>query len=220
MKKLDIKENSTLRANVYHELEEAILNGAFAPGDALIEQKISSELGVSRTPVREALRQLELQGLVKTVPNKGTVVVGFSKKDILDIYTIRMRIESLAARWAAVNITDEELLQLREVVELQTFFVERGDYLQVWNLDSRFHDIIFDACRSRTLRDTLTNFHHNIQKARELSFKTAGRAKLSVEEHNAILDAISAHDPDRAESLTATHISMAMHNVADNIGDM
>lgn len=220
MHKLEIQDNNSLRANVFKELEQAILNGSFAPGDSLIEQRLSAELGVSRTPVREALRQLELEGLVKTVPNKGAVVIGVSTKDILDIYSIRMKIESLAARWAATNITDEELAALREVVELQTFYVSRGDAMQVWNLDTRFHEIIFEACRSRPLRHTLSNFHHYIQKARELSFKTAGRARLSVEEHRAILEAIAAHDPDEAERLTAHHISMAQKNVADNLGEV
>jgi DNA-binding GntR family transcriptional regulator len=156
---------------------------------------------------------------VKTVPNKGAVVVGVSAKDILDIYTIRMRIESLASRWAATNIMDSELDALREVVELQTFYVSRGDAMQVWNLDTRFHEIIFEACRSRPLRHTLSGFHHYIQKAREMSFKTAGRAALSVEEHRAILDAITAHDPDAAERLTALHIEHARKNVADNLGE-
>ena len=113
MRKLEIQDNNSLRANVFKELEQAILNGNFAPGDSLIEQRLSAELGVSRTPVREALRQLELEGLVKTVPNKGAVVIGVSAKDILDIYSIRMKIEALAARWAATNITDEELDALR-----------------------------------------------------------------------------------------------------------
>lgn len=220
MRKLEIQDNNSLRANVFKELEQAILNGNFAPGDSLIEQRLSAELGVSRTPVREALRQLELEGLVKTVPNKGAVVIGVSTKDILDIYSIRMKIESLAARWAATNITDEELDALREVVELQTFYVSRSDAMQVWNLDTRFHEIIFEACRSRPLRHTLSGFHHYIQKARELSFKTAGRARLSVEEHRAILEAIAAHDPDEAERLTELHISMARENVAGNLGEV
>lgn len=222
MEKLDtaLQDNHSLRAKVFHEIEKAILDGTFAPGDNLIEQKLSNELGVSRTPVREALRQLELEGLVKTVPNKGAVVVGVSVEDIDDIYTIRMHIEGLAARWTAEHITPEEIEALREVVELQEFYVSRGDTLQVWHLDTRFHEIIYEACRSRPLRHTLSGFHHYIQKARELSFKTAGRAALAVEEHRRILEAIAAHSADEAERLTAEHIRNAKNNVLNHIGAM
>ena len=117
MEKLEhsLQDNHSLRAKVFKEIEKAILDGIFSPGDNLIEQKLSNELGVSRTPVREALRQLELEGLVETIPNKGAVVIGVTQKDIDDIYTIRMHIEGLAAGWAATNITDEELQELKEI---------------------------------------------------------------------------------------------------------
>ncbi len=216
-KLVELNDHHSLRANVYRKIEEAILDGSLRPGDALIEQKLSESLGVSRTPIREALRQLELQGMVKNIPNRGCFVIGFSKKDILDMYAIRIRIESLAARWAAENITDEELEKLREIVDLQTFYVERSDTLQVWSLDNRFHDLIFTACRSRMLRDTLSSLHRHIQRSRELSVKTAGRAALSVSEHKKILEAIAAHDADLAEVSTSHHITMAMKNVSDHM---
>ena len=129
-----------LRKHVYKEIEKAILDGVFEPGYSLTEGKLSAELGVSRTPVREALMQLELEGLVKTIPNKGAVVVGVTGQDIDDIYTIRTRIEGLAARRCAVNIGQEELEELRQVVELQEYFVTKQDFLQVWHLDNRFHE--------------------------------------------------------------------------------
>jgi len=207
------EDNNSLRAKVFKEIEKAVLNGVFNPGESLTEQRLSTELGVSRTPVREALRQLELEGLVRTIPNKGAIVIGISEKDIDDIYTIRMYIEGLAARWCAEHITDEELSELREVVELQEFYVSKSDVLQVWNLDSRFHEIIYDTCRSRTLRQTLSNFHHYIQKAREMSYKAEGRAKLSVQEHRDILEAISSRNPEEAQRLTSKHIENARNNV-------
>lgn len=218
MKRLDETpgENSSLRAQVFKEIELAILNGAFAPGDSLTELRLSADLGVSRTPVREALRQLELEGLVRTIPNKGAVVVGVSEKDIDDIYTIRTHIEGLAARWAADHITDEEIATLCEIVELQEFYVSRGDTIQVWHLDSRFHELIYECCRSRPLKHTLSSFHHYIQKARALSFKTAGRAKVAVQEHRDILEAIAKRDASAAECLTAEHIKNAKSNFLEN----
>ena len=221
MKKIEegIEDSYSLRAQVFSEIEKAILDGNLSPGDSLTEIKISNELGVSRTPVREAIRQLELEGLVKTIPNKGAVVVGISEKDIEDIYTIRMHIESLAAKWSAENITDEEIEEMRSVVDLQKFYVNRGDTLQVWHLDSRFHELIYDSCRSRPLRHTLSGFHHYISKAREMSFKTKGRAVLSVTEHEEILNAIVAHDGESAEKLAFTHIKNAKDNIMSGFKD-
>lgn len=214
MKRVDTLQSgsSSLRAQVFKEIEQAILNGSFAPGDSLTEVKLSTELGVSRTPVREALRQLELEGLVTTIPSKGAVVVGISEKDVADIYTIRSYVEGLAARWAAENATEEEIGALREIVELQEFYVGRGDTLQVWHLDGRFHELIYEYCRSRMLKQTLSVFHHNIQGARALSIKTAGRAKDSVQEHRRILEAIERRDGGAAETLTAEHIKNAKRN--------
>ena len=197
-----------LRKHVYKEIEKAILDGVFEPGYSLTEGKLSAELGVSRTPVREALMQLELEGLVKTIPNKGAVVVGVTSQDIDDIYTIRTRIEGLAARRCAANIGQEELEELRQVVELQEYFVTKQDFLQVWHLDNRFHEMIYEACRSRPLKQILSLFHNYIQKAREYSVKS-GRAQASTQEHRAILDAIEAHDPDQADAAMAFHVKNA-----------
>lgn len=209
MKKFDDSlSGNPLRKHVYREIEKAILDGVFPPGYSLTEGKLSHELGVSRTPVREALMQLELEGLVKTVPNKGAVVVGVTSQDIDDIYTIRTRIEGLATRRCAQHIGEEELEELRQVVELQEYFVTKQDYLQVWHLDSRFHELIYEGCRSRPLKQILSLFHNYIQKAREYSVKS-GRAKASTQEHRAIFDAIEAHDLDRAEAAMALHVNNA-----------
>lgn len=214
MKKLDnTLQSESLHVKVFKEIEKAILDGSFQPGDNLTELRLSTELGVSRTPVREAIRQLELEGLVKSVPNKGAVVIGVSEKDIDDIYTIRMVIESLAAKWAAENITDKELQELREVVELQEFYVSKTDAEQVWHLDTRFHEKIYESCRSRPLRQTLSQFHNYIQKPREISMKSEGRSKTAVEEHRKIYEALLTHDAAAAEILAAEHIKNAKLNL-------
>ena len=211
MKKIEW-DHASLGGKVFEAIEQAILDGTYLPGDSLTELGLSAQLGVSRTPVREALRQLELEGLVQTVPNKGTVVVGISQKDIEDIYTIRMSIEGLACEWAAQKIDTKELEQLKEIVELQEFYAQKDDVLQVWHLDRKFHEIIYDASRSRPLRDTLTNFHHYIQKARALSFKSGGRTVRSVREHRAIYEAIAQHNGEKARVLAQQHIANAREN--------
>ncbi len=200
-----------MRTEVFRQLERAILSGDLPPGTSLTEVKLCGELGVSRTPVREALMQLELEGLVKTTHNKGAVVVGISERDVDDIYTIRVRIEGLAARRAAENITKGELEELQEIVELQEFYVGRGDNLQVWNLDNRFHELIYEGCRSRPLKQILSLFHNYIQKAREATVRQ-GRAAASTQEHRAILDAIARHDPEEAERLMGVHVQNARNS--------
>lgn len=215
MKKLDTSDikQASLSEQVFEEIQNSILNGELKPGDPLPEIKISEELGVSRTPVREALRKLELEGLVKTIPNRGTLVVGISEKDIEDIYIIREYIEGLAAKWAAKYMTGEQLEEMQGIVELQEFYANKNDYFQVWQLDSRFHYKLYQASGSRVLKQTLTSMHHYIQRARELSVSREGRAVTSVQEHKNILDAIAKRDGELAEKLAVEHIFKAHRNI-------
>jgi len=215
---------NSLHSRVFNQIRNDILNGVYEPGESLVETKLSEELGVSRTPVREALRQLELEGLVQSVPNKGVTVKGVSKQDIQDIYTIRMMIEGLAARWAAEKITPEELEELQEAVDLEEFYTMKGDYGHLLKFDTRFHDIIFRASKSMPLMHTLSTFHHYVQKARKMSMSSPGRAEKVLEEHKAILQAIIDRDADRAEMLTTQHVKNASENLlrqnqTDNLYD-
>jgi len=204
---------SSLRRRVFAQIEDDILNGKYLPGESLTETRLSDELGVSRTPVREAIRQLELEGLVQSIPNKGAIVKGVSVQDIDDIYTIRMMIEGLAARWAAEKITFEELEQLREAIELEEFYTNKNDVQHLLQFDSTFHKIIFRASKSKPLMHMLTTFHHYVQKARNVSLEAPGRARKVLEEHQAILQAIIDKDSDKAEKLTTEHIRNARINM-------
>jgi len=206
-------ESSSLRARVFSALESDIINGEYKAGDSLSELSLSKKYNVSRTPVREALMQLELEGLVELTPNKGAVVVGISEKDVEDIYTIRMHIEGLAARLCADNITDSELRELEELTDLQEFYLSRGDFDSLRELDSRFHSIIFESCRSKPPRFMLSSFHSYTQRARTISVKADGRAEKTVAEHRAILDALRKRDGALAEKLTTEHIAHAKESI-------
>ncbi len=210
--KLEGSERGSLATRVFQHLERAILEGELPHGEVLTETKLSAALGVSRTPVREALFQLEQEGLVH-LSQKGAVVIGVTPKDIEDIYTMRMLIEGLASRLAAMYITEEELAALYEIVDLQDFYVERGDTLQAWNMDTRFHEKLYEASRSRMLLNTLKSFHNYVRKAREQSFRTADRARVAAREHREILNAIKNRDALAAEHLTAAHIANAKANM-------
>lgn len=205
--------NGSLGEQVFEELEAGILNGKIKPGEALVEMKLSAELGVSRTPIREAIRMLEQKGLVEVVPHRGAVVLGVNAKDLEDIYTIRMYVEGLAARWAAENITGEQLKDLAEIVDLQEFYQMKQSAMKINDLDSRFHERIYQYSGSRTLRHTLSELHHMIHWFRELSFASEGRAEKAIEEHRQILEAIAKRDCDQAEQLMTRHIENAKENL-------
>lgn len=211
------QDNGPLRVQVFKAIENAVLNGEFKAGDSLNELKISSELGVSRTPVREALMQLELEGLVKNIPNKGAVVIGVSEKDIEDIYAVRIRIEGLAAKLCAENISEEELDALQKIVDLQEFYLSKNDAEQIWRLDGDFHKLIYNASQNRPLRFMLSNFHNYIKRARDISVHAEGRAEKTVSEHKAILEAVKNKDGELAELLTARHIANAKNNLLEQI---
>ena len=159
----------SLRIKVFNKIQDDILNGKYLSGESLIETKLCKELGVSRTPVREAISQLELEGLVNIVPNKGAVVSGISIKDVEDIFTIRMIIEGLAAKWAVYNISKKELEELEENLELEEFYTKKNDHERLLELDSKFHEQIYRASKSKHLIHVLTKFHHYIKKARSMS---------------------------------------------------
>ncbi len=208
---------NSLHSRVYNQIRNDILNGVYEPGESLIETKLSEEMGVSRTPVREALRQLELEGLVQSVPNKGVTVMGVSEQDIQDIYTIRMLIEGLAARWAAEKITPAELEELKEAVDLEEFYTKKSDYGHLLQFDTRFHDIIFRASKSMPLMHTLSTFHHYVQKARKMSMSSPRRAEEVLKEHKAILQAIIERDAEKAERLTTEHVRNASSNLLKKV---
>lgn len=144
-------DNHSLSEKVFHKLQEDILSGKYAVDEELKEKTIGDELGVSRTPVREALRQLELQGLVTITPNKGAHVTGFSKEDLNDIYEIRSVMEGLCAKWAAKKATPEQIEELEEIVYLTEFHVSKGHSGQVFELDNKFHETLYQASGSKVL---------------------------------------------------------------------
>jgi DNA-binding GntR family transcriptional regulator len=207
----------SLGDKVFEKLKDDILYGRYQPGENLVELRISEEMGVSRTPIREAIHQLELEGLVSVVPNKGAVVSGISDKDIEDIYEIRRSIECLAARWAAMHATDGELDDIGEILDLEEFYTARQDFPHILQLDSRFHQQLFQACKSKPLIHVLLHFHEYVKKARNTSLMSPGRAARALEEHKAIFHAIRSRDACLAEKLMTLHIENAKESLAQEI---
>lgn len=207
-------QDISLRGRVFSALREDILSGAYQENEELREVAIGEELGVSRTPVREALRQLELEGLVKIIPNKGAYVTGITEKDISDIYAIRSMLEGLCARWATAYITEEQLEKMEEVLLLSEFHGrKKHDGGHVTELDSAFHEILYEASNSRILQHVLSDFHNYVRRARQASVEKSDRAEKSIAEHRGIYEAIRAKDAELAERLADEHIRHVVENL-------
>ena len=206
------EDRYSLSAKVFRKLREDILSGKYQPEEELKEQVIADELGVSRTPVREALRQLELERLIRIVPNRGAFVEGITTKDVKDIYQIRMLLEGLCASWAAQNVTEEQLQELEENVYLAEFHASKGNWAQMVELDNRFHEIIYQASGSKELNHVLSDYHQYLIRVRSASLHNPSRVKECKEEHRKIVEALKLRDPKAAEEAASTHIAGTIAN--------
>lgn len=209
----------SLRGRVFHKLREDILNGKYKENEELKEVAIGNELGVSRTPVREAFRQLELEGLITIIPNKGAYVTGISPKDVHDIYMIRSSLEGMCARLACEHITDAQLEEMEENVYLAQFHASKGHMDQMAELDNRFHHILYEACDSKMLQNLLQDYHQYVIRIRKKTLTTS-RGVASNEEHKNIMEAIKLRDGKEAERLANQHIINAYENIKLSIGEM
>ena len=214
--KHEVTDKFSLRGRVFHHLREDILSGKYKEGDELKEVAIGEELGVSRTPVREAFRQLELEGLIQIIPNKGAYVTGITEKDVKDIYMIRSLLEGLCARWACEHITDEQMEEMEENIYLSKFHADKGHLEQLAELDNRFHEILYEACNSKMLEHQLRDFHEYVLRVRKKTLSNVNRGPKSNEEHELLMEAIKAKDANKAEKLANMHMINAYENMVKN----
>ena len=207
------KNIKSLEESAYLALEEDICAGTILPGEFLIETALSSKLGISRTPLRGAIHRLAEEGLVELIPNRGARVIGVTEKDLIDIYTIRMRLEGLAAATAAERITAEDKEALTEAVELAEFYVQKNNPEKIKELDTSFHSTIYKASGIRHLNKILSDLHRSIRAYRKLSLTVPARIVPSVEEHRQMLEAILAGNSAEAERLAVEHVKAALNNL-------
>lgn len=212
---ITLNHDVSLRYKVFKYIKTQIINGHYKPGESLVESKLAEELGVSRTPIREAVRLLEVEGLVEITPNKGGVVLGISRKDVEDIYAIRCLVEGLAARWAAERMSSIDKKELKKIIDLMEFYSQREDLDELADLDNRFHQIIYEASGSKILNLTLGNLHQYVQIARLESLRVAHRADQTLAEHRAILEAFLEGNPEKAETALSQHVRNAYLNIRD-----
>ncbi|MFZ5595746.1 MAG: GntR family transcriptional regulator [Bacillota bacterium] len=198
-----------LRELVFESLREAIIQGRLKPGERLMEMQLADEMGVSRTPIREAIRKLELEGFVVMMPRKGAFVSGISVKDIVDVFEVRAALEALAAGLAAERITDLELEELERSLVQISELSDKDDIDAIVETDTNFHDSIYRACRNDRLVQIITHLKEQIQRFRTTSLSQPGRTKVALGEHRKIVEAISDRNIELAQDLAREHIENA-----------
>ena len=203
---------ASLADQVFERLERSILTGVYQRGEVLTELRLVEDMGVSRTPIREAVRRLEQEHIAEITP-KGIVVLGVSKEDLEDIYAIRVRIEDISAASAAARITPEQLKELKDALDLQEYYVSRGDAEHIIRQDSLFHEMLYRFSGSSVLYHTLLPLHNKVQKYRQASVEDEDRAKQCTLEHREIYEALAAHDAQRAAKAAVEHTINARDHI-------
>jgi DNA-binding GntR family transcriptional regulator len=196
-----------LRDVVFNTLREAILRGDLKPGERLMELQLAAKLGVSRTPIREAIRMLEQEGLAVTVPRKGAEVAGMSLKDMEDVLEIREALDELAVKLAIEKISPEQLARLREVKRDFEMNTKSGDVRKIAESDVRFHDIIYEAADNPKLVSLLSNLRQQAYRYRVEYLKDAGNYPVLIREHEAIVEAIETKDYQKATQAMHEHVA-------------
>ena len=197
---------SSLASEVTEVLRDRIINGEYEMGEKLIENKIASDLKVSRTPVRDAFRQLIKEQLVEYIPNKGCFAKGFSQKDMSDIYAVRSEVEKLAITWAIENADREKINALREHLELMSFYTENNLYEKLLAANEIFHNMIYQMSGSRFIVQVLKSYQDYVHTARKNTLKKEEDLPGIYKEHVEIYEAIAARDVQRARDAVAVHL--------------
>lgn len=203
---LSLDEYLPLRDVVFKTLRQAILTGELKPGERLMEIHLANRLGVSRTPIREAIRMLELEGLVTMIPRKGAEVSRISKQDISDVLEVRASLDALAVRLCCERITEEEIQKLEEAVKSFSEAVDSGDLTAVAQADVDYHDIIVNASKNKRLVQMVFNLAERVYRYRLEYIKDKSSHENLIKEHQEILDFIKKKDAANAEKAIIKHV--------------
>ena len=201
-------KSTSLADQVFDKLENDIIQGVYPKGEILTELKLAEQLGVSRTPIREALRRLEQERLIEDL-GKGSLVLGITEIDLEDIMSIRERTEGLAAYYAALNMTEEGRKELAHIVDLQDFYYSKGDSEHLRQVDDEFHSLICRLSRRTVLVDTLIPLHRKTLRYRRISMEDKERSAKTMKEHRAMYEAVVSGNAELAMELTTRHIANA-----------
>ena len=207
-------KSTSLADQVFDKLENDIIQGVYARGELLTELKLVEQLGVSRTPIREALRRLEQERLIEDT-GKGSRVLGITEEDLQDIMNIRERIEGLAAYYAAKNITPEGLAELTHIVDLQEFYFSKRDKEHLRQVDDQFHDMICTLSKRSVIADTLIPLMRKTRRYRRVAIDNWERITNTMNEHRKMYEAIASGNAELAEELATAHIVSAKRHMIE-----
>ena len=200
---------SSLTDEIVDIIRDRILKGEYKIGEKIKENQIATEFKVSRTPIREAFKQLENEGLIDYIPNRGCFAKGFTRQDIEDIYAVRRALEIMAVEWAVRRISDSQIEALKEQSELMEFYTSRKDSAKVLELNSAYHDIIYDAAGSRFMAQILRSYKEYIEQTRKVILYEQAYLEEILKEHKNILTAIIDRDAEGAKAAMAAHLEMS-----------
>lgn len=198
-----------LRDVVVENIRKAIISGQFPAGMRLMELQLAEEMGVSRTPVREAIRKMELEGLVVMVPRRGAYVADISIKDINEVYEVRTALDVLSAGLAAERIDKDQIREMQELLAVEPGLVEAKDYPKIVENDTAFHDVIYRASGNKRCMNIISNLREQITVIRGRSMTYPGRLEVMIKEHQAIFDAIASGNVEKAQKAVRTHMENA-----------
>ena len=206
MLNFDIQNHKPLREMVYEELKMQILKGSIIPGTRMMEVELAEEMGVSRTPIREAIRKLEKEGLVTIEPRRGAYASMISTEDMVEILEVRQDLEGLAAYFAADRMTDDKMEELKKESDSYNDAVRRGNMEDMIKHDTRFHHIIVESCRNKILVQMIEQLRELVLRFRYIYYDNFRRAENMPEEHEAIVAAIAEGNADKARAAADIHI--------------
>lgn len=206
----------SLADQVFDRLENDIIFGVYPRGEIITELKLVEQLGVSRTPIREALRRLEQERLIAE-SGKGSVVLGITPEDLVDIMNIRENLEGLAAGYATMNATPEELNELAHILDLQDFYYNKWDTERLRQSDDEFHNTIARLCKRNVIIDTLIPLLRKTRRYRRLALEDKNRTVNTLQEHKAIYRAIASGDGVEAMELIGSHIRNAKNHMIRSV---
>ena len=215
--KVTVNEYLPLRDVVFNTLRQAILKGELEPGERLMEIQLAERLGVSRTPIREAIRKLELEGLVLMIPRKGAEVAEISEKSLREVLEVRRSLEELAIELACQRITPEELTALEEAENRFARAVEDGEVMAIAESDENYHELIYQATANDRLVQILNNLREQMYRYRLEYIKDEDRRQILVVEHEHILRAVRRRDIADAKSAVREHIDNQQLTITKNL---
>lgn len=201
MKSRQIERHQTLREKILETIREAILKGDLKPGEKVAEPELAERFGISRTPIREAFRQLESEGYLTVIPRKGAVVAALSERDVQEFYAIKSILEGYAAELAAKKLSDKDLAKLEAINKKLKEIAEEGDVKAFYRVHNEFHETFLKAADNSKLYELIQHLGMKFSRLRMASLSVSGRMAISVAEHDKLLDAFRRHDAKSAENL-------------------